>query len=116
MDSVPDAAAGERRFELFSERLNEAGVYIEKVRREDYIIFSSVFLSKHYHVKMRADEMIERLKFGPFDAVIFPGGTVNSIYELLGEKGAEVVTRFVRDGGGWLGSCAGGFIPSLPVN
>lgn len=31
LDSVPDAAAGERRFDLFSERLNEAGVYIEKV-------------------------------------------------------------------------------------
>ncbi len=33
---------------------------------------------------MTADEMCERLEFGPFDAVIFPGGTVNSVFELLG--------------------------------
>lgn len=45
-----------------------------------------------------------------FDAVIFPGGSGSRQAEGLGGDGREVVREFVRNGGGYLGICAGCYL------
>jgi hypothetical protein len=49
---------------------------------------------------------------GQFDVVIFPGGSGSAEARALGEKGRGAVRAFVRDGGGYIGICAGAFLSS----
>ncbi len=45
-----------------------------------------------------------------FDAVVFPGGSGGRQAGALGEKGRSEVRRFVREGGGYGGICAGAYL------
>jgi len=45
-----------------------------------------------------------------FDVVIFPGGSGSGQAEGLGEQGRARVRRFVREGGGYVGICAGAYL------
>lgn len=45
-----------------------------------------------------------------FDLVVFPGGSGGGQAEGLGEKGREIVRRFVSEGGGYVGICAGCYL------
>lgn len=57
---------------------------------------------------MRADVTAEKL--ARYDVVVFPGGTGNGLAKSLGEEGCAAVTEFVREGGGAIGICAGGYL------
>jgi len=46
------------------------------------------------------------------DVVIHPGGSGGGQGRALGEEGRESVRRFVKDGGGFLGFCAGAYLAS----
>ncbi len=46
------------------------------------------------------------------DVVIFPGGSGSSQAKHLEEAGSEEVRRFVREGGGYVGICAGSYLAS----
>ncbi len=45
-----------------------------------------------------------------FDVVIFSGGSGSKEGAALGEAGREDVRRFVREGGGYIGICAGAYL------
>ena len=45
-----------------------------------------------------------------FDVVIFSGGSGRKESTALGEEGRDEVRRFVREGGGYLGICAGAYL------
>ena len=45
-----------------------------------------------------------------FDVVIFSGGSGSKEAAALGDAGREDVRRFVREGGGYLGICAGAYL------
>lgn len=45
-----------------------------------------------------------------FDVVMFTGGAASTQAESLGEQGRENVRAFVRDGGGYIGICAGAYL------
>ena len=45
-----------------------------------------------------------------FDVVIFSGGSGSKEAAALGDAGRENVRRFVREGGGYLGICAGAYL------
>jgi predicted deacylase len=47
---------------------------------------------------------------GQFDVVIFPGGSGSKEAAAIGTEGCEAVVRFVKDGGGYVGICAGAFL------
>ncbi len=47
-----------------------------------------------------------------FDVVIFPGGSGSAEARALGAKAKEAVRTFVRNGGGYIGICAGAFLSS----
>ncbi len=45
-----------------------------------------------------------------FDLVMFTGGSGSAEAEGLGEAGREEVRKFVREGGGYVGICAGAYL------
>jgi glutamine amidotransferase-like uncharacterized protein len=47
-----------------------------------------------------------------FDVVLFPGGYAPTQYAVLDDDGRAAVKQFVRDGGGYVGICAGAFLAS----
>lgn len=47
-----------------------------------------------------------------FDVLIHPGGSASKQAATLGEAGRERVRRFVSDGGGFIGICAGAYLAS----
>lgn len=50
---------------------------------------------------------ISEIDLSVFDVLIFPGGKSKDQSEGLGSRGKENVQKFVHDGGGYLGICAG---------
>lgn len=51
-----------------------------------------------------------------FDVLIFPGGMGNSQGETLGQAGSRAVIDFVRNGGGYVSSCAGSYLAATGYN
>jgi putative intracellular protease/amidase len=47
-----------------------------------------------------------------FDVIIHPGGSGSGQAKALGEEGRERVRQFVREGGGYIGVCAGAYLAS----
>lgn len=45
-----------------------------------------------------------------FDVVIFPGGSGSKEAAAMGPQGREAVIQFVKDGGGYVGICAGAYL------
>jgi glutamine amidotransferase-like uncharacterized protein len=54
-------------------------------------------------------------KLGQFDFLIVPGGYTQEYMPALGEIGKEMIRNFVRDGGCYIGICAGAYIASERV-
>ena len=52
------------------------------------------------------------LESGGFDVVILPGGSGSGQARRLGEQGRENICRFVAEGGGYVGICAGAYLGS----
>ncbi len=67
----------------------------------DPVRFSSRFLGPD---ELRAGVLAE------FDLVVFPGGSGSKQAGGLGEEGREIVRRFVSEGGGYVGLCAGCYL------
>ena len=44
------------------------------------------------------------------DVIVFPGGSGSKQGNSIGEKGREAVREFVKDGGGYIGICAGAYL------
>lgn len=58
---------------------------------------------------------LDAADFGPmslrgYDAVMFTGGSASKQAGAIGETGREEVRRFVREGGGYVGICAGAYL------
>src|SRR5690606_30709410 len=45
-----------------------------------------------------------------YDVLIMPGGSASLQSKNLEEKGREVIREFVRNGGGYVGICAGSYL------
>jgi len=55
-------------------------------------------------------DAIQSGEIARFDVLIVPGGSASEQGVALGNRGRQAVRRFVRDGGGYLGICAGAFL------
>ncbi|WP_043589489.1 BPL-N domain-containing protein [Geminisphaera colitermitum] len=51
-----------------------------------------------------------RMDLSVFDVIVFPGGSPASQGRSIGEAGREAIRRYVENGGGYLGICAGAFL------
>ena len=47
-----------------------------------------------------------------FEVVLIPGGRASKQFADLGEEGRQALRQFVKDGGGYVGVCAGGYLAS----
>lgn len=57
-----------------------------------------------------APEQIRRGELADFDVLILPGGSGSGQSRALDEAGREAVKTFVREGGGYVGICAGAYL------
>lgn len=51
-----------------------------------------------------------------FDVVVFPGGSGGKQAAALGEVGRECVLNFIREGGGYVGICAGAYLATCRID
>ncbi len=58
---------------------------------------------------LKPEEIIEKGLKG-YDVIVFSGGSGSAQAKSLGEEGRERVRDFVRDGGGYVGICAGAYL------
>ena len=61
--------------------------------------------------KLMADDIRDGA-LGDLDVLIHPGGSGGSQGRHLGENGRETIRRFIREGGGFVGICAGAYLAS----
>jgi len=57
-------------------------------------------------------EDIKAGKLDGFDVLIVPGGAGSKQAAMLGEAGRDTIKKFVADGGGFVGICAGAYLAS----
>ncbi len=55
-------------------------------------------------------EEIQNGKLKEYDVVVFPGGTGSGESKALGDKGWEELRAFIKNGGGYVGVCAGAYL------
>lgn len=67
---------------------------------------------KGFEVTRVSGEAIRDGAIRDADVVIFPGGSGSSQAKHLEDVGCEEVRRFVREGGGYVGICAGSYLAS----
>jgi glutamine amidotransferase-like uncharacterized protein len=67
-------------------------------------------LSPHYRFKIFTKHEVEDTYFDDVDIVCFPGGLGDSDrFEVLLDKHAELIRKFVKNGGRYLGICLGAY-------
>ena len=49
------------------------------------------------------------------DVLIMPGGDSSTMVAALGSEGCKMVNQFIYSGGGYIGACAGAFLPVKPL-
>ncbi len=69
-------------------------------------------LKKYTHLKIESmgAEDIANGGLKDFDIIIHPGGSGGGQGKALGEQGREEERKFIRNGGGYLGICAGAYL------
>jgi hypothetical protein len=60
--------------------------------------------------ELQAADVASSLTPNAFDVFVVPGGTGSGESNAIGADGANAVRSFVRGGGGYYGTCAGGFL------
>ena len=63
-----------------------------------------------FQVSRISPEEIQGGKLAEFDVIVHPGGSGSKQARALGETGRRAVRDFVREGGGYLGVCAGAYL------
>lgn len=63
-----------------------------------------------FQISRITPEEIQGGKLAEFDVLVHPGGSGGKQGRALGENGRQAVREFVRDGGGFLGVCAGAYL------
>lgn len=86
-----------------------AGIF-QDPNNSNIIIARMLDLSPEYELVFLAPEDYVNGTLEGLDVVIQPGGGCTRQYKALGEKGAEALKNFVRNGGKYYGVCAGAFL------
>jgi len=81
----------------------------------NYSIADRLELSPEFEVTVVDGDDIAQGALKGKDMLLQPGGWSPSQYEALGTNGCEAIKRFVREGGGYYGLCAGAFLVSETI-
>ena len=74
------------------------------------VVARSLADSSEMNVERVAADDIRAGRLAPFDVLIQPGGSGGGQGRALGQDGRKQVRRFVKDGGGYVGFCAGAYL------
>jgi glutamine amidotransferase-like uncharacterized protein len=66
--------------------------------------------SPRYSITEVTPDEISNGVLGKYDVVIFAGGSARQQSDAIDEKGREQVRQFVKNGGGYVGLCAGAYL------
>lgn len=66
--------------------------------------------------RLNASQILSGGLSADFDAIVFGGGMGNRQAGALGRTGREEIRRFVREGGGYVGICAGAYLACSGFN
>ena len=64
----------------------------------------------HLEISRINGEAIRNGELSDVDVLVHPGGSGSRQAKNLGEQGRQAVAKFVEQGGGYLGVCAGGYL------
>jgi len=70
-------------------------------------------LQTHGHLVTTSTIIPSDLSTDLYDILVFPGGTANGQQSSIGPNGAKLVKEFVKQGGGYVGICAGSYLGSI---
>ena len=90
-------------------------IFVEKKEKNErhFDTFAFLLHKKCTVVQVDHDDLVQKkILLQDFKAIIFPGGPVCHVHESLQKDGAKQVAKFVFNGGGFVGVCAGAFIAS----
>ena len=88
------------------------GIYCGKGTSHSWLWFVDLFDRQgFYDIKLLNEEHIKAKGLLEVDVLAMSGGDTFAIAEGLGEKGAKKLESFIKDGGLYVGSCAGAYLP-----
>ncbi|MEA1964214.1 MAG: BPL-N domain-containing protein [Candidatus Aerophobetes bacterium] len=102
------------------------GVYSEKVKKSEVCLYTGSGAELAEDVEFALNELeipyskvneddIKKGNLKNYLVLIIPGGYTKRAVSSLGKKGFEMIRRFVADGGGYIGICAGAYLASQRV-
>jgi hypothetical protein len=88
------------------------GIYTGKGTSHSWLWFVDLFdRFGFYDIALLDEDHIKTDGLHDLDVLAMSGGDTFAIAEGLGEKGAEELESFIRNGGLYVGSCAGAYLP-----
>jgi len=88
------------------------GIYVGHGASHSWTWFADIFERRgYYNVSFLSESDIFNNALDLCDVFFVSGGDTFSIAQGLGKRGAERIERFVANGGMYLGSCAGAYLP-----
>lgn len=88
------------------------GIYTGTGASHSWLWFVEVFEKVGFYELFFLDEDdIKNGKIDEIDVLAMSGGDTFSIAEALGARGSEKIQSFIREGGLYIGSCAGAYLP-----
>ncbi len=88
------------------------GIYTGRGASHSWLWFVDVFERLgFYHLAFLTETDLIRNGLGSLDVLAVSGGDTFAIAEALGSKGADRLSTFINNGGLYLGSCAGAYLP-----
>jgi glutamine amidotransferase-like uncharacterized protein len=94
------------------EQTGKIALYADKGAWSPGIQHFHEFLQLHgfeYDLLSAEDILNGRLQASTYSTLIMPGGKSWEYLRLLGKQGGDTIRKFVEEGGGYFGICAGGF-------
>lgn len=83
---------------------------LQKEKNERHYDTFAMVLHETCFVKQIDHDDIVAGKLSEYNTVVFPGGVIFDVDKSLGKDGAIQVNKFVNNGGGFVGVCAGAFL------
>ncbi len=74
------------------------------------LIEKQIEAAPHLHVRRLSSTDVKQGDFGDVDVLLFPGGSASKQAKALTSMGRKHVCRFVSEGGGYVGICAGAYL------
>ena len=88
------------------------GIYTGEGASHSWIWFGEILDRMGFNnVSFLPEESFKRLEPGEFDFLVVSGGDTFKMAEVLGEEGAKHLRTFLEEGGTFIGTCAGAYLP-----